>query len=209
MLRAKQLECHPDKCEGLTTEERLNRREHFEMLVRAWQVLGNAESRQRYDAALRQAHLQQFATAPIHCTLSLTDFTVCNSNGEAIGEKVGSHVSMDADVLYVAPCRCGGDFILEGIAVLARIPFAHCFQCSLVARVSYPSLSSDNKNSLEYSVFCVCLYLFMNIRSTPSLCVVYLNNFRLFPFLRLGMSKSYRLFAPLAYPLDRVVAYRR
>ena len=160
-LRAKQLECHPDKCVGLTVEERLKRREHFEMLIRAWKVLGDSGNRQRYDAALRQALLQQDASAPIHCTLAWSDFTMDDSEHE-MNKGNATLVPVHPDTVYVAPCRCGGDFILEGVAALARIPFAHCFQCSLVARVTYPPLSATNKDLLDYFVFYISLCLLVN-----------------------------------------------
>nr|CDS31604.1 ring finger protein 113a [Hymenolepis microstoma] len=129
-VRAGQLECHPDKCVHLSDGEQTERRGHFEALIRAWRVLECDESRKRYDAALRQARLLYSTSAPVHCTLDFSDL----SSGEE---------EIDPEEVYTAPCRCGGEFILEGVAALARIPYAHCFQCSLVARVVY---TSENTN---------------------------------------------------------------
>lgn len=131
-VRKGQLECHPDKCVHLSLEEQTERRGRFEALTRAWRILEEEESRKIYDAALRQAQLMYSTSAPVQCTLNFSDI----SNGEE---------EIDPQEVYTAPCRCGGEYILEGVAALARIPYAHCFQCSLVASVVYPP-REENKD---------------------------------------------------------------
>ncbi|VDM24687.1 unnamed protein product [Hydatigera taeniaeformis] len=139
-LRSQQLECHPDKCLDLAVEEQARRRARFEALGRAWCVLGDVESRRRYDAAMRQARLQQAASAPLHCNIPWTEFKA--SHGNDVGNDI--HTVIDPAEIYFSPCRCGGEFTLEGVAALAQIPYAYCFQCSLVALVSYPPVESNN-----------------------------------------------------------------
>lgn len=136
------MECHPDKCAHLSGEEQAERRARFEALTRAWKVLGGdddcgEESRKRYDAILRQARLLYSTSAPVHCTLSFSDL----SPGDGVG---GDEINPEE--VYSAPCRCGGGFVLEGVAAIARIPYAYCYQCSLVAYVVYPPLSSETGN---------------------------------------------------------------
>ncbi|VDD82387.1 unnamed protein product [Mesocestoides corti] len=132
-LRTKQLQCHPDKCASLPPDQQSFRRSLFDALSRAWQALGDTECRKRYDAILRQAQLQESAgpSCPVQCEIPWSAFL------EDDDPKI------DPSEIYAVSCRCGGEFIIEGIAALARKPYAYCFQCSLVAKISYPMAGKD------------------------------------------------------------------
>ncbi len=140
-LRREQLLCHPDKCVGLSPEARETQNERFHMLSRAWKVLGNPDNRRRYNAILTQAKLQERgAGRPIQETVSWDDF-VASDEQEHPG---GDVATIDPEEVYVHPCRCGGEYLLEGVAALSRMNYAYCCQCSLAVKVTYPNKDSDS-----------------------------------------------------------------
>lgn len=131
-LRNKQLQCHPDKCQLLSAGEQDNRKSQFHALERAWRVLENLASRQRYNAILTQTRLQEKSVGrPIQGEVDWHDFEPAAD--------VDSPESVDPEEVFSHPCRCGGEYLLEGVAVIGRMSYAYCCQCSLVVKVIYPT----------------------------------------------------------------------
>ncbi|THD20063.1 Ring finger protein 113a [Fasciola hepatica] len=122
-VKAARLQYHPDRSGGgnpVTNEQ-------FRAIERAWAVLKSPDLRKRYDCVRAQNRLMEHsAGAPIQSELDLNEFTF-----EANTDRPNSPDS-PLDGLYWAPCRCGGTYMLESVAVCCKAPFVPCSDCSLV-----------------------------------------------------------------------------
>ncbi|RCH99095.1 Diphthamide biosynthesis protein 4 [Rhizopus azygosporus] len=111
------LQHHPDKStnENDYTAQRV---------LKAWEVLRNAESRKRYDIELESKR---------------------NKNDLAIGAEIDldDMEYAEEDRSYFYECRCSGDYIITEIDLEHGIDIVGCNNCSLKIRVLYEVLEEE------------------------------------------------------------------
>ncbi|XP_072755710.1 DPH4 homolog [Anoplolepis gracilipes] len=111
--RRRLLQFHPDKSGSTDSQE-------FHNVTEAWRVLGQPESRRRYDAVCKQEELEdreKLEDSPVYARLSPSDFE------ESVLE----------DTLFYL-CRCGSHYFVERDDLREKNVLLHvmCDGCTLI-----------------------------------------------------------------------------
>lgn len=120
LVQRARLRFHPDKNLDKSSDEFIN-------IEKAWFILQCPERRRIYDNMLTQNEIMfGLSGFPIQGEVCISNF-----NKEEID-------SDDCTTVYWTPCRCGGSFVIDQMAVLCFCKYAKCTDCSLTVSVVYP-----------------------------------------------------------------------
>ena len=100
----------------MSSEDVEIRRGKFMKVNKAWNILGNEETRKEYDAQWKQRSLAQ--DWPIQEEIHIDE------------------LEEDEDC-FVHACRCGGEFVLQAIHVEMCVDYVQCDSCSLCVKILY------------------------------------------------------------------------
>lgn len=115
-------ELHPDKVNNssMTDSEKLEMKDRFLAVGRAWKILSDARLRREFDVRWQERCLAQ--EGPVQEEVCLEDFDVDEERN-----------------LRTYDCRCGGCYKLTDMDTNLRMDVVCCDTCSLNVRVNYDS----------------------------------------------------------------------
>ncbi|XP_033121309.1 dnaJ homolog subfamily C member 24-like [Anneissia japonica] len=145
------LQCYPDKVEDSKKEAAL---QEYLKLESAWKVLGDDDSRRRYDMCIRDSSSVKGRALkkPSNVTNPLIGFYFMTEKHVqqtvAVNEEVEvEDMDFEDDVAYY-PCRCGGNYIIQEAEVSNDVIVA-CDTCSLHIRLIVTDQGDDSENIVE------------------------------------------------------------